>query len=205
LRRTALNEVELDPVASDGVGKRELKVAAPFWHECMAASGQPGRAAAALVADVAVGGGTASMARLVFIVFPLLDPQVWVTARLGPNGRVIISGDSDSELSRGLVAVLAEALAGLTPEALAAVDPATLRPLGLGPGVLTPSRTNGFLNMLETLRKRARALTRNLTRFPSLVVTADATLPQVRWQVPNTATPPPPPAHRTASPPQYVR
>jgi quinolinate synthase len=58
------------------------------------------------------------------------------------------------------------------------VDPAVLGQLGLGPAVLTRSRANGFLNMLEALKKRGRALQGDLPRFPSLLVTADATSAQ---------------------------
>ena len=42
--------------------------------------------------------------------------QVWISAELDASGRVRFSGTSDSELSRGLCAVLVTALSGLTPE-----------------------------------------------------------------------------------------
>lgn len=42
--------------------------------------------------------------------------QVWVNAEIDGNGRVHFAADSDSELTRGLAAVLVEALSGLTPE-----------------------------------------------------------------------------------------
>lgn len=48
-----------------------------------------------------------------------LDPlpvwQVWVDAQLGSDGRIKFSADSDSEVTRGLAAVLVTALSGLTP------------------------------------------------------------------------------------------
>lgn len=50
--------------------------------------------------------------------------------------------------------------------------------LNLGPAVMAPSRTNGFLNMLETMRKRTVMLTEHLPRFPSLRITGDAITPQ---------------------------
>ena len=55
-----------------------------------------------------------------------------------------------------------------------------LQDLGLGPAALTPSRNNGFLNMLEAVRKRVRMLTTALPTFPSLLITADGIIPQVR-------------------------
>ena len=42
--------------------------------------------------------------------------QVWATAALDPHGRVQFGGDSDSELTRGLCALLVQGLSGLTPE-----------------------------------------------------------------------------------------
>lgn len=43
--------------------------------------------------------------------------QVWVAAELDPaTGRLRFSGDSDSELTKGLCSILVEGLSGLTPE-----------------------------------------------------------------------------------------
>ena len=56
-----------------------------------------------------------------------------------------------------------------------------LAPLGLGPAVLTPSRTNGFMNMLEAAKKRVRLLTEELPKFPSLLISADEVVPQGRF------------------------
>ncbi len=53
-----------------------------------------------------------------------------------------------------------------------------LAALGLGPALLAPSRANGFANMLEAMRRRARLLVSELPRFPSLRITADALEPQ---------------------------
>ncbi len=41
--------------------------------------------------------------------------QVWVDAQLGSDGRIEFSADSDSEVTRGLAAVLVTALSSLTP------------------------------------------------------------------------------------------
>ena len=59
------------------------------------------------------------------------------------------------------------------------VEPEALSELQLGPAVLTPSRNNGFLNMLEAMRKRARALSGGpLPSFPSLKISAADITPQ---------------------------
>lgn len=101
--------------------------------------------------------------------------QVWVAAELAPNGTVAFKADSDAELTRGLCAILVNGLSGLTPAEVANVDASCLGALGLGPEVLARSRTNGFLNMLESMKKQTRALQGELPRFPSLIVTKDGT------------------------------
>ncbi|GAX73552.1 hypothetical protein CEUSTIGMA_g1003.t1 [Chlamydomonas eustigma] len=109
--------------------------------------------------------------------------QVWVSARLESTGCVQFSGTSDSELSRGLCAVLVEALSGLKPEEVLQVDDSMLQDLALGSALLQPSRANGFSNMLETMRRRARALLlpgspNTVQLFPSLRITASELTPQ---------------------------
>ncbi len=58
------------------------------------------------------------------------------------------------------------------------VDSAVLGQLGLGESVMTRSRANGFLNMLESFKKRARMLLGDLPRFPSLLIGAEHTSAQ---------------------------
>ncbi len=54
-----------------------------------------------------------------------------------------------------------------------------LSSLGFGEGVLTPSRTNGFLNMVEALRTRARRLADPVAvEFPSLRISAGGLEPR---------------------------
>lgn len=53
------------------------------------------------------------------------------------------------------------------------MTPDVLLGLPLGPAVVAPSRTNGFLNMLATARKLARTLGGQMQSFPSLLLTAD--------------------------------
>lgn len=104
--------------------------------------------------------------------------QVWLTAELDVAGRVRLAADSDAALTRGLAAVVLRALSGLTPAELLEVDFALFQELGLGAAALTPSRNNGFLNMLEAARKRVRMLTTALPTFPSLLISADGLVPQ---------------------------
>ena len=67
----------------------------------------------------------------------------------------------------------------LTVVAAAQVNPDALASLGLDPTLLTPSRTNGFLTLLQAMRKRAHALARTPdAAFPSLIISAHDTVPQ---------------------------
>jgi sulfur transfer protein SufE len=54
-----------------------------------------------------------------------LSLQVWVTASVDSQGRLVLGGGSDSELSAGVVAVLTQALSGLTPQELLQVRDTT--------------------------------------------------------------------------------
>lgn len=66
----------------------------------------------------------------------------------------------------------------LKPVVILQIKPEMLSALNLGPAVMSPSRTNGFLNMLESMRKRTVMLTEQLPQFPSLRITGDAITPQ---------------------------
>ncbi|MFM2159266.1 MAG: hypothetical protein RLZZ124_1740 [Cyanobacteriota bacterium] len=82
--------------------------------------------------------------------------QVYVVGQL-VNGRLHWQGDSDAAITKGLLAMLIEGLEGLEPAAAAAIDPAFLAETGLQAS-LTPSRANGFLNILRLMQSQARAL-----------------------------------------------
>lgn len=54
-------------------------------------------------------------------------PQVWVTAELDVTGNVRLQADSDSLLSRGLCAILVQALSGLPPSQILQVKSLSMR------------------------------------------------------------------------------
>lgn len=82
--------------------------------------------------------------------------QVYVVGEL-QQGRLHWRGDSDAQITKGLLALLIEALEGLTPEQAASVDPAFLADTGLQAS-LTPSRANGFLNIFKMMQAQSRSL-----------------------------------------------
>jgi cysteine desulfuration protein SufE len=83
--------------------------------------------------------------------------QVYVVGQL-VDGKLHWQGDSDAAITKGLLALLIEGLEGLEPAAAAAIDPAFLSETGLQAS-LTPSRANGFLNILKMMQAQAQALT----------------------------------------------
>jgi len=82
--------------------------------------------------------------------------QVHVLGEL-VEGRLHWQGDSDALITRGLLAMLIQGLSNLTPEQVIAVDPSFIEATGLQ-GSLTPSRANGFLNILLNMKNQAQQL-----------------------------------------------
>nr|GMD57446.1 sufE-like protein 1, chloroplastic/mitochondrial [Ipomoea batatas] len=83
--------------------------------------------------------------------------QVWVRAYLDANKNVIFEADSDSVLTKGLAALLVQGLSGRPVDEIVRVSPDFAVLLGLQQS-LTPSRNNGFLNMLKLMQKKALQL-----------------------------------------------
>jgi cysteine desulfuration protein SufE len=82
--------------------------------------------------------------------------QVYVVGQL-VDGKLHWQGDSDAAITKGLLALLIEGLEGLEPGAAAGIDPGFLSETGLQAS-LTPSRANGFLNILKLMQAQASAL-----------------------------------------------
>ena len=83
--------------------------------------------------------------------------QVFIASDL-IDGRLRWQGDSDALITKGLLALLIKGLTDLTPAEVMAVDPGVIAATGLQAS-LTPSRANGFLNILRTMQAQAEALT----------------------------------------------
>jgi cysteine desulfuration protein SufE len=85
--------------------------------------------------------------------------QVWLASRTetGSDGQphLVLAGDSDALIVRGLVAVLLALYQGKTPQEVLAVDAEReFASLGLKEH-LTPQRSNGFASMIQRIRSDA--------------------------------------------------
>ena len=78
--------------------------------------------------------------------------QVWVVPEVRDDGKVYWRADSDSQLTKGLAALLVLGLSGCTAAEILSLQPTFIEMLGLKQS-LTPSRNNGFLNMFLKMQK----------------------------------------------------
>ncbi|MGY6661668.1 MAG: SufE family protein [Glycocaulis sp.] len=78
--------------------------------------------------------------------------QVWLVLGKDGEGRLVIRGDSDAHIVKGLVALLIRLYAGRPPAEVAAIDAReVLVRIGLGEH-LSPQRSNGLASMVARIR-----------------------------------------------------
>lgn len=82
---------------------------------------------------------------------------VHVFVSLDADKKVQLEGDSDSQLTKGLLALLVNGMAGCAPEAVASIDPSFISYSGLSAS-LTPSRNNGFVSMVAKIKQQVADL-----------------------------------------------
>jgi len=82
--------------------------------------------------------------------------QVWLHARLTPEGTIEFQGDSDALLVKGLVALLLQVYSGSSPKEILGTAPEFLKRMGFE-GHLSPSRANGLFSMMKQIRNFAIA------------------------------------------------
>jgi len=83
--------------------------------------------------------------------------EVWLHAELSKDGKIILEGDSDAMIVKGLVALLVKVYSGSTPEEILATPADFIKEMGFE-GNLSPSRSNGFYSMLKQIHHFATAM-----------------------------------------------
>ena len=79
--------------------------------------------------------------------------RVWLDCEL-VAGKLLFSADSDAIITKGIISLLVDVYSGRTPEEILADDFSFIDSLGLKEN-LSPTRANGLVSMLETIRKTA--------------------------------------------------
>ena len=83
--------------------------------------------------------------------------QVWLVTE-AQDGRLSFRGDSDSDIVRGLIAVLVRLFCGLPPADILAFDiRQAFARLGFD-SAISAQRSNGFFSMVQRLRRDAEAM-----------------------------------------------
>ena len=80
---------------------------------------------------------------------------MWFTVRL-EDGKMIINGDSDAQLVKGIVALLIHVLNGHTPKEIMDADLYFVDRIGLREH-LSPTRSNGVAAMMKQIKLYALA------------------------------------------------
>ncbi|MDO4826608.1 MAG: SufE family protein [Bacteroidia bacterium] len=81
--------------------------------------------------------------------------RVWLDWKT-ENGRLYFTADSDAIITKGIISLLISVYSGRTPQEISDDDFSFLDRIGLKEN-LSPTRANGLLSMIETIRKAAAA------------------------------------------------
>jgi len=99
-------------------------------------------------------------------VVPGCLSTVHVDCTASNDNTVSYVGESDGLLTKGLLALLVKGLSGCTLEEIEAVDPSFIRMAKIDQS-LTPSRNNGFLNMLAVMKNKAKEAVESSSPSPT--------------------------------------
>ena len=80
--------------------------------------------------------------------------RVWLVTQM-ESGMLVFTADSDAIITRGIISLLISVYSGRTPQEILEDDFSWLDTIGLKQN-LSPTRANGLLSMIETIRKKAQ-------------------------------------------------
>lgn len=81
--------------------------------------------------------------------------RVWLDWKV-ESGKIWFSADSDAIITKGIISLLIEVYSGRTPEEIASDDFGFVAEIGLKDN-LSPTRANGLVSMIETIKVAAKA------------------------------------------------
>ena len=81
--------------------------------------------------------------------------RVWLDWKT-EDGKLYFQADSDAIITRGIISLLIRIYSGRTPEEILASDFSVVEKIGLKQN-LSPTRANGLLSMIDTIRSAAGA------------------------------------------------
>ena len=79
--------------------------------------------------------------------------RVWLDAKVD-DGRLWFKADSDAIITKGIISLLISVYNGRTPAEILSSDFSFIEKIGLREN-LSPTRANGLVSMIETIRRRA--------------------------------------------------
>ena len=79
--------------------------------------------------------------------------RVWLDAEIR-DGKLYFSADSDAIITKGIISLLISVYSGRSPEEINADDFSFVETIGLKDN-LSPTRANGLVSMISTIRKMA--------------------------------------------------
>ena len=79
--------------------------------------------------------------------------RVWLDYEI-KDGKIFFNADSDAIITKGIISLLIRIYSGRTPQEIAASDFSVVEKIGLKEN-LSPTRANGLVSMIETIRRVA--------------------------------------------------
>lgn len=81
--------------------------------------------------------------------------RVWLDWEM-KDGKLVFSADSDAIITKGIISLLISLYSGRTPQEILSSDFSIVEKIGLREN-LSPTRANGLVSMIETIRAAAAA------------------------------------------------